>query len=187
MSTLLTSLADSHREELGLSPEIFHTPFLAERLDPLEMPVEWLAHAPTSKSLHLLSYPFLFPPAALVTYFRALNFASMSKAFEAAMTTSRLVVSLAFAGDHNEGRLCTRLKTAMATNLVLEVRRDNVLRDSLNQLWRRERRELMRPLKVRMGMDEGEEGVDHGGVQQEFFRMAIGEALNPDYGMSPLP
>jgi len=108
----------------------------------------------------------------------------MSKAYEAAMTTSRLVLHLAFAGDQNDGRLCTRLKTAMSTNLVIEVRRDNVLRDALNQLWRRERRELMRPLKVRMGMDEGEEGVDHGGVQQEFFRMAIGEALNPDYGMA---
>ena len=43
----------------------------------------------------------------------------------------------------------------------------------------------MRPLKVRMGMDEGEEGVDHGGVQQEFFRIAFGQALNPDYGLSP--
>lgn len=185
LSTLLT-LADAHREELGLSPETFHTPFLAERLDPMEMPVEWLANTPSGKSLHLLSYSFLFPPSALVTYFRALNYASMSKAFEAALTTSRLVLHLAFAGEQNEGRLCTRLKTAMATNLVIEVRRDNVLRDALNQLWRRERRELMRPLKVRIGIDEGELGVDHGGVQQEFFRMAIGEALNPDYGM-PLP
>ncbi|KAL8940571.1 MAG: hypothetical protein Q9211_002219 [Gyalolechia sp. 1 TL-2023] len=34
-----------------------------------------------------------------------------------------------------------------------------------------------------MGMDEGEEGVDHGGVQQEFFRIAISEVMNPDYGM----
>lgn len=185
LGTLLTSAADGQHEELGLSPEVFHTPFFAERLDPMEMPVEWLAKAPSNKFLHLLSYSFLFPPSALVTYFRALNFASMSKAYEAAMTTSRLVLHLAFAGDQNENRLCSRLKTAMATNLVIEVRRDNVLRDALNQLWRRERRELMRPLKVRMGMDEGEEGVDHGGVQQEFFRMAIGEALNPDYGMHP--
>ena len=70
----------------------------------------------------------------------------------------------------------------MTNNLVLEIRRDNILTDALNQLWRREKRELLRPLKIRMGMDEGEEGVDLGGVQQEFFRIAIGEALNPDYG-----
>jgi len=152
----------------------------------MEMPVEWLASPPSNKILNLLSYSFLFPPSALVTYFRALNYSSMSKAYETSMTTSRLVLHLAFAGEQHEGRLCDRLKIAMSTNLVLEVRRDNVLRDALNQLWRRERRELMRPLKVRMGMDEGEEGVDHGGVQQEFFRMAIGEALNPDYGTSLL-
>ncbi len=178
----LTLRADAHHEDLGLSPEMFHTPFLSDRLDPMDTPVEWLAAPINNKTIHLLSYSFLFPPSALVTYFRALNYSTMSKAYEASMTTSRLVLHLAFAGDQNEGRLCNRLKTAMATNLVLEVRRDNVLRDALNQLWRREKRELMRPLKVRMGMDEGEEGVDHGGVQQEFFRMAIGEALNPDYG-----
>lgn len=41
----------------------------------------------------------------------------------------------------------------------------------------------MRPLKVQLGLNEGEEGIDHGGVQQEFFRVAIAEALNPDYGI----
>ncbi|KAI9877698.1 MAG: hypothetical protein M1830_003105 [Pleopsidium flavum] len=179
---ILASLYEQY-EQLSLSPEFFHTPLLAERLDPIEMPVEWLASTSTNKTLSLLSYSFLFPPAALVTYFRAVNYSSMSKAYESSMTTSRLVLHLAFAGNQSESRLCNRLKTAMSTNLVLEVRRDNVLRDALNQLWRREKRELMRPLKVRMGMDEGEEGVDHGGVQQEFFRVAIGEALNPDYAI----
>lgn len=79
--------------------------------------------------------------------------------------------------------LLSQMKTSMSTYLVLMVRRDNVLTDALNQLWRRERRELMRPLKVQMGMDEGEEGLDHGGVQQEFFRVLMAEALNPSYGM----
>jgi hypothetical protein len=34
-----------------------------------------------------------------------------------------------------------------------------------------------------MGIDEGEEGVDSGGVQQEMFRVLFGEALDPSYGM----
>jgi len=42
----------------------------------------------------------------------------------------------------------------------------------------------MRPLKIRLGEEAGEEGLDSGGVQQEFFRLAVAEALNPDYGMS---
>lgn len=110
----------------------------------------------------------------------------MFKAFEASITTTRMVMQMTFAegglADHRENRLLERLIVALTNYLVLDIRRDDVLTCALDQLWRRERRELMRPLKVRMGMEEGEEGVDHGGVQQEFFRMAIGEALNPDYG-----
>ncbi|KAI4131803.1 MAG: hypothetical protein LQ347_002813 [Umbilicaria vellea] len=174
-----------HYAELGLPPETFHTPFLSERLDPMDMPLEWLNSQANTNTIHLLSYPFLFPPSALVTYFRAINHSAMFKAFEASITTTRMVMQMTFAegglADHRENRLLERLIVALTNYLVLDIRRDDVLTCALNQLWRRERRELMRPLKVRMGMEEGEEGVDHGGVQQEFFRMAIGEALNPDY------
>lgn len=173
------------RNRLGLVPEDFHTPFLSERLDPMEMPVDWLNRSPNNKTIHLLSYSFLFPPSALVTYFRAVNHSTMSKYYEAAMTTTRHVTQTAFSAIHvsDDVGLLARMKTSMSTYLVLMVSRDHVLTDALNQLWRRERRELMRPLKVQMGIDEGEEGVDHGGVQQEFFRVAMAEALNPSYGM----
>lgn len=174
------------RNRLGLVPEDFHTPFFAERLDPLEMPVEWLGTmSNNNKTMHLLSYSFLFPPPALVIYFRALNYSVMSKYYESAMTTTRHVTQTAFGAIHvnDDVSLLSRMKTSMSTYLVLVVRRDNVVRDALNQLWRREKRELMRPLKVQMGMDEGEEGLDHGGVQQEFFRVLMAEALDPPYGM----
>lgn len=173
------------RKRLGLAPEDFHTSFLSERLDPMEMPVEWLGRLSNNKTIHLLSFSFLFPPSALVTYFRAMNYATMSKSYEAAMTATRHVTQTAFSSIpiHDDVGLLARLRTSMTTYLVLVVRRDNVLTDALNQLWRREKRELLRPLKVQMGMDEGEEGVDHGGVQQEFFRVVFGEALSPSYGM----
>ncbi|PYH84990.1 hypothetical protein BO82DRAFT_303014 [Aspergillus uvarum CBS 121591] len=176
------------RNRLGLVPEDFHTSFLAERLEPLDMPVEWLNRLPSNKTMHLLSYPFLFPPSSLVIYFRALNYAAMSKYYEAALTTTRHVTQTAFGPIHiqDDVGLLARMKTSMTTYLVLTVRRDSVLTDALNQLWRRERRELMRPLKVQMGMDEGEEGLDHGGVQQEFFRVLMAEALDPAYGMFTL-
>ncbi|KZF21159.1 hypothetical protein L228DRAFT_240036 [Xylona heveae TC161] len=175
----------NNRKRFSLTPEMFHTPFLADRLDPMEVPVEWLSSSRNPKTVHILSYPFLFPPSSLVSYFRAINYSNMSKAFEASVTMTRLVLQMSFAeplGSREDQRLYNRLRTAMSTYLVLEVRRDEVLLDALNQLWRREKRELMRPLKVRMGMGEGEEGVDHGGVQQEFFRLVISEALNSDYG-----
>lgn len=181
----ILSVLYKERSRLGLVPEDFHTPFLAERLDPLEMPVAWLGRSLSNKTMHLLSYSFLFPPPALVIYFRALNFSVMSKYYESAMTTTRHVTQTAFGPIqiHDEVSLLARMKTSMSTYLVLVVRRDSVVTDSLNQLWRREKRELMRPLKVQMGTDEGEEGLDHGGVQQEFFRVLMAETLDPAYGM----
>lgn len=174
------------RARLGLLPEDFHTSFLSERLDPMEMPIEWLETVPNNKTIHLLSYSFLFPPSALVTYFRALNYTAMSKSYESAMTASRHVTQTAFSQTipvYDDVNLLARLKTSMSTYLVLSVRREDVLTDALDQLWRREKRELMRPLKVQMGMQEGEEGIDHGGVQQEFFRVVMAEALDPSFGL----
>lgn len=181
----IMALMYKERNRIGLFPEDFHTPLLAERLDPLEMPVAWLESLPNNRTMHLLSYPFLFPPSLLVIYFRALNHSAMSKYYEAAVTTNRHVTQTAFGSIPvtDEAALLARMKVSMSTFLVLVVRRDNVLTDALNQLWRREKRELMRPLKVQMGMDEGEEGLDHGGVQQEFFRVLMAEALDPSYGM----
>ncbi|OQE46145.1 hypothetical protein PENCOP_c001G07183 [Penicillium coprophilum] len=173
------------RDRLGLLPEDFHTPLLAERLDPLDMPVAWVGGLPNNRTMHLLSYSFLFPPSSLVIYFRALNYSAMTKSYEAAMTTTKHVNQTAFDPIRiSDGhRLLTRMKTSMSSYLVLVVRRDDILSGALSQLWRREKRELMRPLKVQMGMDEGEEGLDHGGVQQEFFRLLMGQAFDPSHGM----
>ncbi|KAJ5267177.1 hypothetical protein N7478_009985 [Penicillium angulare] len=182
----ILALMYKERNRLGLSSEDFHTPLLAERLDPLEMPVAWVGSLTNNRTIHLMSYCFLFPPSFLVIYFRALNYSAMSKYYEAAMTTTRHVTQTAYSNTitiADDSSLLQRMKISMSTYFVLNVRRDNILTDSLNQLWRREKRELMRPLKVQMGMDEGEEGMDHGGVQQEYFRVLMAEALNPSYGM----
>jgi hypothetical protein len=173
------------RSRLGVSPEDFHTPLLTVRLDPMDMPVAWAGASPNNRTIHLLSYPFLFPPSALVTYFRALNHSAMTKYFDAASTTARHVNQTAIGpiAIFDGPRLLSQMSTSMTTYLVIVVRRDHILPDALSQLWRREKRELMRPLKVQMGMEEGEEGIDHGGVQQEFFRILMGQALDPSYGM----
>jgi hypothetical protein len=163
------------------------TEYFSERLDSMEMPVEWLSFTPNKKTMHLLDHPYLFSPATLVTYFRAINFSRMSRSFEASNTMMGRIHLTMQPGTlmTDSGRredLLDRLRTAISRFLVLQIRRDNVLVDAFNHLWRREQRELLRPLKIRLGEDSGEEGSDSGGVQQEFFRLAIAEALNPDYG-----
>ncbi|KAL9617680.1 MAG: hypothetical protein Q9160_007555, partial [Pyrenula sp. 1 TL-2023] len=182
---LLASVYEA-RVDLNLEVSHFYIQLFSERLDPMEVPAEWLAFHPDNKIFHLLSFPFLFIPSALVQYFRAINHASMWKAFESATTQSHLAKQLLREDTvpiHNELDLLLRLRPSMATFLVLNVRRDHVLTDAIDLLWRREKRELLRPLKVKMGMELGEEGVDAGGVQQEFFRILFAEALNPDFGM----
>lgn len=83
---------------------------------------------------------------------------------------------------HHKMVLQDLLDTASSKYLILEIGRENVARDAFDQLWRREQRELLRPLKVHLGEQAGEEGFDSGGVQQEFFRLAIAECLEPSYG-----
>ncbi|KAH8705070.1 HECT domain protein [Talaromyces proteolyticus] len=183
---ILSSLYKDRRR-LGLEAEDFHTAFLSERLDPMEMPVEWLGRtASNNKKLHLLSFTFLFPPAALVKYFRAINYTAMSKAYEAGMIAQRQASQTAFNRTiqiADEISLLARLHTSMTQYFIISVRRNHAIVDAFNQIWRRERRELMRPLKVKMGMDLGEEGVDLGGVQQEFMTLVFAEALDPDHGL----
>lgn len=182
---LLLSHMYHSRSAIGLEAEDFQIPLFSERLDPIEVPVEWLSKPPNNRVLHFLSYPFLFRPSSLVSYFRAMNYSVMSKSFDTSLTAFRHITQTAYSNPFlsDDSGLLDRLETEITPYLALDVRRDNVLTDAFNQLWRRERRELFRPLKVKLGTDEGEEGLDHGGVQQEFFRVAMNEAMNPDFGM----
>ncbi|AEO58791.1 hypothetical protein MYCTH_2306381 [Thermothelomyces thermophilus ATCC 42464] len=173
------------RQELLLADAQFRSDYFAERLDTLKMPLSWLSHTSTRQRLHLLDFPYMFSPSTLVSYFRSINFARMSRAFEEfASFQDKMAVMAQRAGltQHHKDVLAERLRPAGSKYLILDIRRSTVLEDAFDQLWRREERELLRPLKVHLGESTGEEGFDSGGVQQEFFRLAIAQALNPDYG-----
>lgn len=161
-------------------------PYVSDNLDLVDVPTQWLMRHPSGPT-HLLDHTWLFDEATLITYFRSINYRRMSKAFEEAADYTGHVNNLIRPGSLmvEEGRrryLYRRLQVALSRFLVLEIRRANVLEDAFDQLWRRQERELFRPIKIRLGEDTGEEGADLGGVQQEFFRLAIAEAMNPDYG-----
>lgn len=181
---LLEILYNDHKA-YGLEPEYFHTPVLSDRFDAKDVPVQWFNAPVSSSSVHFLDHPFLFPPHSLVTYFRAINLSHMSRAYEQSMTIARLIsqmsMNTSLLNPHDE-TLLRRMRIALSTYLLIEVNRSTILTDALNQVFRRELRELQRPLKVRF-VNNGEEGVDHGGVQQEFFIIALREALRAEYGM----
>ncbi|KAK4248527.1 hypothetical protein C7999DRAFT_13510 [Corynascus novoguineensis] len=173
------------RQELLLADAQFRSDYFTERLDTIKMPLSWLSHTSTRQHLHLLDFPYIFSPSTLVSYFRSINFSRMSRAFEEfASFQDKMAVMAQRAGltQHHKDVLAERLRPAGSKYLILDIRRGTVLEDAFDQLWRREERELLRPLKVHLGESTGEEGFDSGGVQQEFFRLAIAEALNPDHG-----
>ncbi|KAL8860542.1 MAG: hypothetical protein Q9178_002894 [Gyalolechia marmorata] len=166
----------------------FEMPMLVAQLDFLNIPTDWPDSVAGIDHKHLLQYPFILDLKGRVCCFRAMNYAKMFKAHEGSAAASRLLAQMSFPDTltgRGEIRLRHKLGSVLRSHFVVEIRRQSILVDALDQLWRREKCELMKPLKVRMGMDEGEEGVDHGGVQQEFFRIAIAEVLNPDYGFKP--
>ncbi|KAI0408387.1 hypothetical protein F4802DRAFT_549601 [Xylaria palmicola] len=175
------------RKALLLGDVHFRFEFFGDRLDSVDMPISWLSFTTTRHKTHLLDYPFIFEPASLVTYFRAINFSMMSHSYEEATSLQLRIRMITEPGSlvteaHQRSALEELLKTPASKFLILNIRRDQILRDAFDQLWRREQRELMRPLKIHLGEDSGEEGYDYGGVQQEFFRLAIAEALHPDAG-----
>lgn len=161
--------------------------YFSDRLDSMDVPIDWLAFNSTNQRRHLLDYPYLFGPNTLVSFFRSINFSRMSRTFEESSSLKKRIDAIVDRGSliknpHHKMVLQDMLKTASSRYLVLEISRENVLRDAFDQLWGREERELLRPLKVHLGEQGGEEGFDSGGVQQEFFRMAMAEFMDPHHG-----
>ena len=181
---LLAAMFRKHGD-LGILALDFYLRIFEDELSVIDMPIDWLTYKPNNKTLHILSFSFLFRPSALTEYFRSINYNVMHKSsIHAQITASQVgefrrgIIPL-----HGESQMRHVMDPHTTRYLVLTVSRDRLLQDAFDQIWRLQRQELLRPLKVHLGMDEGEHGVDHGGVQQEFFRILFAQALDPDYGM----
>jgi len=142
---------------------------------------DYLTHLPSSEFYHLVEFEFLYKKIEITEHFRTYCHMKMRKAFGTAeaCNLSRSRFSRQFGLAH-DAYLDRRLKIDLQYYLVLKVSRESVLADAFDQLWQRERRELYRPLRVRMGMEEGEIGHDLGGVQVEFFNLVCKEAFESD-------
>ncbi|QUC22879.1 uncharacterized protein UV8b_07120 [Ustilaginoidea virens] len=177
-----------NRNKLLLGDAQFRVHYFSERLDAMEVPVTWTSFTPTRQVHHILDHPYLFSQETVVSYFRSINFSRMSRTYEESSSLKTRMAAIVDPGSlvtnpHHKHVLQDLLQTASSQYLVLTISRKHVLRDAFDQLWRRQERELLRPLKVHLGEGaEGEEGFDSGGVQQEFFRMAVAECLDPDFG-----
>jgi len=68
---------------------------------------------------------------------------------------------------------------ATSPYLVVKVRRSHLINDTLLQMSLR-KEDLKKPLKVQF---IGEEGIDEGGVQKEFFQLIMSQIFDVNYGM----
>lgn len=162
---------------------MFRIPYLHEHMNAVEHPVNFLVWNPKLNVLHVLQYPELHPTDYLVKFFRVINLTSMMAQYNHTQHTQQMLRQ--FDTVLREPYLYMikhRLKVTLNDYLVLDVSREQPLKDTLDQLWRQERKTLLKPLKVKLGQQEGEVGLDHGGVTYEFFRVVLCEAFAPDYG-----
>ncbi|EMD68276.1 hypothetical protein COCSADRAFT_80909 [Bipolaris sorokiniana ND90Pr] len=174
----------SRYQSLNLRPKMFEMPILNERLNAVSEPAAFVAWKEKPNTLHILQYTCLFSAQHLVAYFRTINFSEMMKHYDHTMRTQQMQASLKiFLREPYWWVIKSRLKVTLSEYLVLDVSREDPLKDTLDQLWGQDKRMLLKPLKVKMGHGEGEIGVDHGGVTYEFFRVILSEAFKPQHGM----
>ncbi|KAF2690025.1 hypothetical protein K458DRAFT_426870 [Lentithecium fluviatile CBS 122367] len=172
------------KSTLNLRLHMFHIPYLNERIDTVQSPIDFLDSQDFPNTIHILEFPFLFPQEYLVGYFRTINFTTMFTQFDHSTRTACLQNRLDDLFSERYLRMVrNQLKVSCRDYMVLQVSRENALKETLDQLWGQEKRMLLKPLKVRVGMLEGEVGFDQGGVTCEFFRLVLNEAFKPDNGM----
>jgi hypothetical protein len=148
---------------------------------------DWLSYKSGPNIRHLLSFKFLFDTRAMTMLVRTCHHILMRHAYNAADSILQLRrKTMPQLHMQDIVYLDRRLRAAQDHYIVLKINRQSVLPDAFDQLWHRERRELLRPLRIRMGIDEGEIGHDLGGVQIEFFKLVCQEAFDPAYCMSKL-
>ncbi|GAB7329191.1 hypothetical protein MBLNU13_g01010t2 [Cladosporium sp. NU13] len=164
-------------------------PYIYKRVDQTELLRSWTKHDPpvTTKSRHLLSFPFLYSDGQMLINFRMLNHLRMREAHKLSHLNEELFDRYIAGSDAASLEWDNRAPETQHLRefyLLLTVRRGCVLEDAFDQLWQRRRCELLRPLRVRLGEMEGHEvGQDLGGVQIEFFNLVCKAIFSEDVAM----
>uniref|UniRef100_A0A0P5J2E5 E3 ubiquitin-protein ligase HERC3 n=1 Tax=Daphnia magna TaxID=35525 RepID=A0A0P5J2E5_9CRUS len=142
--------------------EQFYIPELTDKVDVKRDYFKWLVDA-ANKEFRLCNYSFVFDAKAKTLLLEADQNIQMHSAMQEAATRG---IFFGF--------------PAVQQYLILEVRRDNLVNDTISELSKCASADLKKPLKVKF---HGEEAEDAGGVRKEFFMLLLKEILDPKYGM----
>ncbi|KAI8369252.1 uncharacterized protein BYT42DRAFT_647962 [Radiomyces spectabilis] len=130
------------------------------------------------------SYPFLLPPSIKRKILHIDAMSQMSLEYEDACVNHTLVVHaqrLLSDAPRMVRNLEANLKSATCPYLLLEIRREHFIDDTIAQVSRKWG-DLKKPLKVKF-VEGGEEGMDQGGVQKEFFGVLFERLVDPTLGL----
>jgi len=132
----------------------------------------------------IFSYSFLLPPPLKRKILHIDAMAQMSSEYEDACVNHTLVAHaqrLLSDSPKMVRNLETSLRSATCPYLLLEITREHLVDDTWQQISRRWA-DLKKPLKVRF-IGGGEEGMDQGGVQKEFFGVLMEQLIHSPSGL----
>ncbi|XP_011688741.1 PREDICTED: probable E3 ubiquitin-protein ligase HERC4 isoform X3 [Wasmannia auropunctata] len=123
------------------------------------------------RKIYFCNYPFLFNAEAKTILLETDQSIQMRTAMNEA--ASRVVRDLVFGTPSLNFDQYNQF-------VVLHVSRNNIVNDTLDQLFKYDPKDLKRPLRVKFRDEEAE---DVGGVRKEFFMLLFAEILDFKYGM----
>lgn len=132
-------------------------------------------------------YPFLFDALSKSRILRLDALAQMSLSYENAHINAAFLIKAnqlldnIVSASRSLDSLHEGMKQIVDPLFVLQVRREYLLKD-VSRLINEQSSDLKKPLKVQF-VGGGEDGMDQGGVQKEFFQILMGKLLDPKYGM----
>lgn len=160
----------------------FYVPELCSGLQFKEEYKNWTENT-SGETFSYFNFPFLFDPSSKARIIKLDAIHEMSHQFEQAYVSQALIShAQKFLEDSSHlSDLEKHMKSAANPFLVLELHRETLLQDTIEQL-RRKALDLKKPIRIKF-IGGGEEGMDQGGVQKEFFSFAIMELLDPAHGL----
>jgi ubiquitin-protein ligase E3 A len=160
----------------------FYIPEISQSLNFKEECKHWKGSQGSSK-FSFFKYPFIFDPISKTRIMHIDALFKMSLEFEDAYVSQALVFQAQKFLEHNEqlSALNEKMQTAANLFLVLEIRRESLIEDTIDQL-RKKFADLKKAIKVKF-IDGGEVGMDQGGVQKEYFQLIISKLLDVSYGL----
>ncbi|KAF9317747.1 putative E3 ubiquitin-protein ligase [Podila horticola] len=151
-------------------------------VDLIDLPVDFCAWESRSAMFTFCQYPFLISMGAKMQIMawdakRQMEI-KMQKTIEALVMQKRQK-ALESNGDASGITLLTQAELQQAPLLILKVRRNNLIEESLTQLSRNEM-DLKKSLRIEF---IGEDGVDAGGLRKEWFLLLVRQLFDPQFGM----